>query len=66
MNNEAVVLDGIDRYLDDYLFVERSEIRLSRLGDDIGLYGALAAFVEQRPEVAAWEAATAERADTDD
>lgn len=66
MNNEAVVLEGIDRHLDDYLFVERPEIRLSRLADDIGLYGALAAFVEHRPEVTAWEPATAERADTDD
>lgn len=66
MNNDEAVLGGIDPYLDDYLFVDRPEIRLSRLGDDIGLYGALAAFVEQRPEAAAWEPATAERADTDD
>ncbi|QGA82438.1 ROK family protein [Halomicrobium sp. LC1Hm] len=66
MNNERVVLDGIDRHLDDYLFVERPEIRISRLGDDIGLYGALAAFVEQRSEATVWEPTVSERADTDD
>lgn len=48
MNNRDTVLDGIDDYLDDYLFVDRPEIRVTRLGDDIGLYGALAAFTEQR------------------
>lgn len=55
MNNPDQVLDGIDRYLDDYLFVDAPEIRISRLGDDIGLYGALAAFVEQREAASVWD-----------
>lgn len=66
MNNSEVVLDGIDRYLDDYLFVDRPEIRVSRLGDDIGLYGALAAFVEERESATVWERAPTGEARGDD
>jgi len=67
MNNADTVLGGIERYLDDYLFVEPPEIRLSRLGDDIGLYGALAAFVEARESVSVWERAPAtDASDADD
>jgi len=42
LNNEARVRDGIARHLDDYCFVDPPEIRTTDLGDDIGLYGALA------------------------
>ena len=67
MNNPDVILDGIDRYLDDYLFVDRPEIRVSRLGDDIGLYGALAAFVEERETVSVWDrSAPPDASDADD
>jgi len=68
MNNAETVLDGIDRYIDDYLFVERPEIRISRLGDDIGLYGALATFVDEyEPSAPVWERSpTPDTADIDD
>lgn len=42
LNNSDWIRDGIDTYLDDYLFVERPEIKVTQLRDDIGLYGALA------------------------
>ncbi|WP_225334279.1 ROK family protein [Halomicrobium urmianum] len=42
LNNADRVAEGIDRYLDDYLFVDRPEIRPTTLGDDVGLYGAVA------------------------
>lgn len=41
LHNPDVILDGIDAHLDDYLFVDRPSIRISPLGDDIGLYGVL-------------------------
>jgi len=60
MNNAETVLDGIDRYIDDYLFVDRPEIRISRLGDNIGLYGALATFIdESEPSLTVWEQSVA-------
>jgi len=66
MNNPDVVLGGIERYLDDYLFVDSPEIRVSRLGDDIGLYGALAAFIEERESSAVWSAPAKDIPDADD
>lgn len=67
MNNPEVVLGGIERYLDDYLFVEPPDLRISRLGDDIGLYGALASFVEERDGATVWERTpTADSPDADD
>ncbi|GKZ14553.1 ROK family protein [Haladaptatus sp. T7] len=42
LNNQQTILDGIRTYLDDYLYVERPDIQITELGDDIGLYGALA------------------------
>ncbi|WP_459193232.1 ROK family protein [Halosimplex sp. J119] len=43
LNNPDWIVSGIDRYLDRYLFVDRPALQISPLGDDIGLYGALAA-----------------------
>ncbi|WP_248516017.1 ROK family protein [Salinarchaeum laminariae] len=45
LNNGEETIGGIERYLDEYLFVDRPEIRLTALGDDIGLYGSLAAYL---------------------
>jgi len=42
LNNQDWLLEGINRYLDDYQFVNRPDIQMTTLGDDIGLYGALA------------------------
>lgn len=62
LNNESRVLDGIERYLDDYVFVDEPVIRTSRLGDDIGLYGALATYLDGSPDAdATWERSIAER-----
>jgi len=44
LNNDPRIRDGIARYLDDYCFVDPPEIRTTDLGDDIGLYGALATY----------------------
>ncbi|WP_115862927.1 ROK family protein [Halorussus litoreus] len=42
LNNQRVVLDGIREHLDDFLYVDAPDVRTTDLGDDIGLYGALA------------------------
>lgn len=42
LNNADAVVSGIREYVDEYLFVERPEIRTTPLGDEIGVYGALA------------------------
>ncbi len=42
LNNADRIVQGIERHLDDYLFVDRPEIRPTTLGDDVGLYGAVA------------------------
>lgn len=42
LNNRRAVLDGIREHLDDFLYVEAPDLRITDLGDDIGLYGALA------------------------
>ena len=55
LNNPDWIVDGIDASLDEYLFVDRPEIRLSSLGDDIGLYGALATVRARYSEVPASE-----------
>ena len=47
LNNEEAILDGIERYLEEYLFVDRPEIRITDLGDDIGLYGSLATYLSR-------------------
>lgn len=47
LNNPDWIRDGIDTYLDDYLFVERPEIKVTQLRDDIGLYGALATALDR-------------------
>ncbi|QPV64381.1 ROK family protein [Halosimplex litoreum] len=43
LNNPDRVLSGIERHLDRFLFVDRPRLRITPLGGDIGLYGALAA-----------------------
>ena len=47
LNNPEVVVDGIQTYLNDYLFVAEPDLRITELGDDIGLYGA-AHYCEHR------------------
>lgn len=42
-NNPEWFLDGLDSYLDDYALADPPELRLTRLGADIELYGAAAA-----------------------
>lgn len=47
LNNAAETIAGVEQQLDDYLFVDRPEIRLTELGDDVGLYGSLAAYLDR-------------------
>ncbi|WP_306052151.1 ROK family protein [Natronococcus wangiae] len=49
LNNAEWLLEGIDSYLDEYLFVDRPAIQLTPLGDDIGLYGSLGLVAAQAP-----------------
>jgi glucokinase len=42
IHNQPRVMEGIDRYLDEYLVVTPPELRITSLGEEIGLYGALA------------------------
>ncbi|WP_132057831.1 ROK family protein [Halorussus amylolyticus] len=42
LNNRQTVLEGIRAHLDDFCYVETPEVRMTGLGDEIGLYGALA------------------------
>ncbi|MCU4754283.1 ROK family protein [Halobacteria archaeon AArc-curdl1] len=44
LNNESWVLEGIERHLEEFCFVERPTLTLSPLGEDIGLYGALGTY----------------------
>lgn len=48
LNNPERILSGVEDHVDDFLFVDRPDLHLSPLGEDIGLYGALAAAVESR------------------
>ncbi len=45
LNNPDRLLDGVDRHLEEFLFVDRPELRVTPLGDDIELYGALGAYL---------------------
>lgn len=42
LNNREAILRGIRNDLDEFCYVETPDIRITALGDDIGLYGALA------------------------
>jgi glucokinase len=42
VNNQPMVLTGIERYLEEYLVVTPPEVSRTELGGHIGLYGALA------------------------
>ena len=52
LENSGVILDGIDRYLDEYCYGERPWITTTPLGTEIELYGALASYLhrERAPE----------------
>jgi glucokinase len=43
LENPEWIVDGIEAHLDRFLFVDRPTVRLTPLGDDVGLYGAVAA-----------------------
>ncbi|MFC4438589.1 MULTISPECIES: ROK family protein [Natrialbaceae] len=49
LNNSEWLLEGIDSSLDEFLFVDRPAIRLTPLGDDIGLYGSLGVVADRSP-----------------
>lgn len=49
-NNPDWMVEGIERSIDRYLFVDRPTVRLSPLGDDVGLYGALATYLDRSPD----------------
>ncbi|WP_227379206.1 ROK family protein [Haladaptatus halobius] len=42
LNNQQTILEGIQTYIDDYLYVDKPAIQITEQGDEIGLYGALA------------------------
>lgn len=42
LNNSERILDGIRRHVDDYLLNSDPEIQVTELGDEIGIYGAMA------------------------
>jgi glucokinase len=50
VNHQPCVLEGIERHLDDFLVVTPPRLERTKLGDRIGLYGALAlpTFTESR------------------
>lgn len=50
LNNGEWIVSGIERSLDEFLFVDAPELTLSPLGDDVGLYGALAVYGERTEE----------------
>ncbi|WP_123539414.1 ROK family protein [Halosimplex salinum] len=45
LNNPDWIIEGIESSLEEYLFVDPPTIQMTPLGDDIGLYGALAAVL---------------------
>ncbi|MFB6188807.1 MAG: ROK family protein [Halapricum sp.] len=47
INNEELVLDPIRERLDDHVFINMPDIKLTNLGDDVGLKGALASALTQ-------------------
>ena len=47
LNNRTTILDGIQRYLDDYCYVPAPDLQVTELGDYIGLHGALGALAEE-------------------
>ena len=51
LNNQAVLLEGIRRSLDAYCSVPTPELRVTELGEYIGLYGALGEFAAERLEL---------------
>ena len=51
LHNQAVLLAGIRRSLNAYCSVPTPEIRVTALGDYIGLYEALGAFAAGRVEL---------------
>ena len=47
LGNADWFLEGVDRYLEEYLFVDQPTIRESPLGEDLGLYGALGVALDR-------------------
>jgi len=47
LNNQEWLLEGIERYLEAYCFVDRPSLSITPLGEEIGLYGALGAWLER-------------------
>ena len=50
-NNPDRIIDGIEKYLDEYVFVQKPDIKVTTLADDIGLYGALGQYSYTPEEV---------------
>jgi len=48
LHNPDRIVSGIEEHLDRFLFVDRPALRLTPLGDDVGLYGAIAAARGER------------------
>ncbi|MFP9191263.1 ROK family protein [Natrialbaceae archaeon A-CW1-1] len=44
LNNESWLLEGIERHLEEFCFVDQPTLALSPLGEEIGLYGALGTY----------------------
>ena len=44
LNNQEWILEGIERHLEEFCFVDRPTITVSPLGEEIGLYGALGTY----------------------
>ncbi|WP_227357503.1 ROK family protein [Haladaptatus salinisoli] len=48
LNNQQTILEGIQTYVDDFLYVDKPTIKITEQGDEIGLYGALARCTADR------------------
>ncbi|WP_254807840.1 ROK family protein [Natronosalvus amylolyticus] len=44
LNNEEWLLEGLERHLEEFCFVDQPTLALSPLGENIGLYGALGTY----------------------
>lgn len=48
LNNAAWAVSGIESHLDEFCFVDPPTVETTDLGDDVGLYGALATYLARR------------------
>ena len=44
LNNFDVIIDGVESYIDEYLFDDAPEFAPTAFGEDIGIYAAIAAY----------------------